>query len=107
MDFYDSLIRMVSALAIVLGLMAGLVALSRRYLAGRGAIQGLAPLVQILGSGYLGPRKSVAVVSVAGELFVVGMTATDLVPIGRITDPSAEAKLSGTREFKAEIEAKV
>jgi flagellar protein FliO/FliZ len=87
MDFWDSLIRMVSALAVVLGLMGGLVLVSRRFLGARIVTRGGEPLVRVLSTGYLGPRKSVAVVSVCGELHVLGLTADDVVPLGKITDP--------------------
>jgi flagellar protein FliO/FliZ len=93
MDFWDSLIRMVSALAVVLGLMGGLVFLSRRFLGTRVVTRGGEPLVRVLGSGYLGPRKSVAVVAVCGELHVLGVTANDLVPIGKVTDPEQVRRL--------------
>jgi flagellar protein FliO/FliZ len=85
-DLWESLIRTLSALAIVLVLM-GLLALAARRLVGHrwsGAGMVPRPLVQVLGSGYIGPRKTIALVSVAGEYLVVGTTATDLVPLGRI-----------------------
>jgi flagellar protein FliO/FliZ len=43
-------------------------------------------IVQVLGSGYIGPRKTISLVSVAGEFLIVGMTQTDLVALGHITD---------------------
>ena len=56
-------------------------------------------LVQVLASGYIGPRKTIALVSVAGEYLIVGATATDLVPLGRVQD-------SGTlRELLASSQA--
>ena len=88
MDFYDSFVRMVSALAVVLGLMGVLVYLSRRLLGTRAVMRGGEPLVRVLGSGYLGSRKSVAVVAVCGELHVLGVTADNVVPIGKVTDPA-------------------
>ena len=91
-DFWDSFLRMASALALVLALIAGLVALVRRF-AGTRLLAGTrlfapvtAPIVQVLGSGYIGPRKTISLVSVAGELLIVGATQTDLVSFGRITD---------------------
>ncbi len=91
MDFWESLIRMVSALAVVLGLMMLLALAARRWLGGRGLTLSLAkgetPLVQVLGTGYLGPKKSVALVSVAGDLLIVGSTADSLVSLGRVSDP--------------------
>lgn len=87
MDFWESLIRMVSALAVVLGLMMLLALAARRWLGGRVLAGTDTPLVQVLGTGYLGPKKSVALVSVAGDLLIVGSTADSLVPLGRVSDP--------------------
>ena len=85
-DFWDSFIRMSSALALVLALMGGLVVLVRRFSGTRLGAPSSTQIVQVLGSGYIGPRKTISLVSVAGEFLVVGMTPTDLVPLGHITD---------------------
>jgi flagellar protein FliO/FliZ len=90
-DLWESLFRTVSALAIVLVLM-GIVAVTVRRLMGpRLGIAGGRPLVRVLASGYIAPRKTIALVSVAGEYLIVGTTATDLVPLGRVSD-SAELR---------------
>ena len=90
-DLWESLFRTLSALAIVLVLM-GIVAVTVRRLMGqRLGIAGGRPLVQVLASSYIAPRKTIALVSVAGEYLIVGTTATDLVPLGRISD-SAELR---------------
>ncbi|MDH4186139.1 MAG: flagellar biosynthetic protein FliO [Nitrospira sp.] len=86
-DFWDSFFRMASALILVLALIAGLVALIRRFGGPRFFAPGTAPVVQVLGSGYLGPRKTISLVAVAGELLIVGVTPTELVSFGRVTDP--------------------
>lgn len=85
-DFWDSFLRMASALALVLALIAGLVALVRRFAGTRLFAPVTAPIVQVLGSGYICPRKTISLVSVAGEFLIVGATPTDLVSFGRITD---------------------
>ncbi len=84
MELWDSMIRMASALAVVLALMFILVALARRIGAGRMFNTSGGQLVRVLGSSYIGPRKTITLVSVAGELLVVGTTATDVVPLGRL-----------------------
>ena len=85
-DFWDSFIRMASALALVLALIGGLVLLVRRFGGARLSAPGSAQIVQVIGSGYIGPRKTISLVSVAGEFLVVGMTQTELVSLGHITD---------------------
>ena len=85
-DFWDSIIRTASALALVLALIGGLVVLVRRFAGTRFCGPVSTQIVHVLGSGYIGPRKSISLVSVAGEFLIVGMTPTDLVPLGHITD---------------------
>lgn len=84
MDFWDSAFRMFSALAVVLGLMMLAVAIVRRVMGARALSPSQTPLVQVLSTGYLGPRKTISIVSVAGEWLIVGATATDLIPLGRV-----------------------
>ncbi|HET7057686.1 MAG TPA: flagellar biosynthetic protein FliO [Nitrospiraceae bacterium] len=84
MDFGDSVLRMLSALAVVLALMMVVVAIARRVMGARSGAHADAPLVRVLSTGYLGPKKSISVVSVAGELLIIGATATDLIPLGRV-----------------------
>jgi len=99
MDFGDSILRMLSALGIVLALMMVVVAIARRVLGARSGAGADAPLVRVLSTGYLGPKKSISVVSVAGELLIIGTTSTDLIPLGRVRR-SAE----GQAEVKAKVE---
>ncbi|MDR4476606.1 MAG: flagellar biosynthetic protein FliO [Nitrospira sp.] len=84
---------MVSALGIVLALIVGLLAVARSAVGRRLLPVGGAPVVQVLGSGPLGSRKHVAVVAVAGEVFILGTTPTDLVPLGKVTDPEQVKRL--------------
>lgn len=85
-DLWESLIRTAAALGIVLLLMGLLALVARRVMGSRPTVPGPGPLVQVLGSGYIGPRKTITLVSVAGEYLIVGTTATELVPLGRIDD---------------------
>lgn len=85
-DLWESLFRTVSALAIVLVLMGIATVIFRRVMGHRLGVVERRPLVQVLATGYLAPRKTVSLVSVAGEYLIVGTTATDLVPLGRLTD---------------------
>jgi len=98
-DFWDSFLRMAAALALVLALIAGLVALVRRFGGTRLFTPVTAPIVQVLGSGYLGPRKTISLVSVAGEFLIVGVTPTDLVSFGRITDQEQVRQLLAKAAF--------
>jgi len=93
MDIWESVVRMVSALGVVLALMLGLLALVKSNLGRRFLPVAGDPLVHILGSGSLGSRKHVLVVAVAGEVLILGTTASDLVPLGKVTDPEQVKRL--------------
>ncbi len=94
-DVWDSLIRTVSALAVVLVCIGIAAFVARRVMGPRAGNSGGRPLVQVLASGYLAPRKTISLVDVAGEYLIVGATATDLVPLGRITNTAHLRELLG------------
>ncbi len=104
-DLWESLFRTVSALAIVLVLMGVVAATVRRVMGQRLGIAGVRPLVRVLASGYIAPRKTISVVSVAGEYLIVGTTATDLVPLGRISDSAELRALLSLNSENASTEA--
>lgn len=85
-DLWESLFRTLSALAIVLLLIGIATVVARRVLGNRMHLTGERPLIRVVASGYIAPRKMISLVSVADEYVLVGTTATDLVPLGRIGD---------------------
>lgn len=92
-DLWESLFRTLLALAVVLALMGIAAIIFRRLMGHRLGTAGGRPLVQVLATGYIAPRKAVTLVAVAGEYLIVGTTATDLVPLGRINDTTQLAEL--------------
>ena len=86
MDLWDSLLRTLSALVIVLLLMAAVAMAARRLLGQRPGQSSRHALVRVVASEYIAPRKTISLVSVAGDYLIIGITATDLVPLGRVTD---------------------
>ena len=85
-DLWESLFRMLTALAIVLLLMGIATLVARRFLGKRMDLAGGRPIIQVVATGYVAPRKMISIVAVADEYLIVGTTATDLVPLGRISD---------------------
>ena len=102
MDLWDSVLRMISALAVVLALMMVVVVVARRVMGTRAGTVADAPLVRVLSTGYLGPKQSISVVSVAGEWLIIGATATELISLGRVS-PLTNRKA----EVKAEVEGQM
>ena len=105
-DLWESLFRTVSALAIVLVLMGVVAVTVRRVMGQRLGIASGRPLVRVLASGYIAPRKTISVVSVAGEYLIVGTTATDLVPLGRISDSAELRELLSLNSENASTDTK-
>jgi flagellar protein FliO/FliZ len=84
MDFWESLIRMVAALGVVLGLLMAALAVLKRFQRMSGLASSTGPMIRVVGSSPLDPRKSIAVVEVGQDWLVVGVTPTDIVPLGRM-----------------------
>lgn len=103
-DVWDSLTRTVLALAVVL-LCIGIAAfVARRVMGPRAGNSGGRPLIQVLASGYLAPRKTISLVEVAGEYLIVGATATELIPLGRINNTAHLRELLGMSAQKPSTE---
>ena len=92
-DVWDSIGRTLLALATVLLLMGAVAWVARQTFAQRGGGASGTPLIRVVANSYLAPRKSVALVAIAGEYFVVGLTADQLVPLGRIESRETVAAL--------------
>jgi flagellar protein FliO/FliZ len=92
-DFWESLLRTLFALAIVLALMGAIAMAARRVMGHRLGQAGRHALVRVVATGHIAPRKTITLVSVAGEYLIVGATATDIVPLGRIGDTARVEEL--------------
>ena len=87
-------LTMASSLAVVLGLFAGLVWLTRRFGSKAGG-GGELPrdVVQSLGSTSVGPRTRVTLLKCGAKVIVVAQTATEIKPLSEITDPEQVRQL--------------
>jgi flagellar biogenesis protein FliO len=93
MDLWESVVRMASALGVVLALILALLAVLRSRLGQRFLSAEGSQLITVIGSGTIGPRKQIVLVAVAGEVLIIGTTATDMVSLGKIADPAQAAAL--------------
>ncbi len=79
-----SVIKMVTALGIVLSLLFAVVFFVKKYLGRKIGLNGQEQKIRVVTSAYLGPRKSIALVEVAGEKIVVGITATNISMLSKV-----------------------
>jgi len=104
-DFIASLLKMVSALAVVLGIMLAALWFVRKLMkkTGTGVDDGHA--IRILSTRYLGPKSSIMLVDVLGSVIVVGVTASQISMLTTITDEDSLERLKSPRTGGQESQA--
>ncbi len=71
-------VKMLSAMLIVLGIMGLLTFLVKRYYPGAKGRKGSGADIRVLGTVYVGAKRSIAVIGVGGRKLVVGMTPSSM-----------------------------
>ena len=100
--FLSSLVKMLVALAIVLGMMIGTMYFIKKILHSTSPAMNSGSLIKILASRYLGPKNSILVVDVAGQIIVVGLSNQQMNVLTTISDKEVLDKLR-TVSVKEEI----
>jgi flagellar protein FliO/FliZ len=88
-----SFLKMLFALAIVLGLMVGSVYFFRRYLPRSSGGLNDHSLINIMASRYLGPKSSIMLVEILGKVIVIGISPNQMSHLETISDVDALDKL--------------
>ena len=86
-ELIPSSLKMFSMLAVVLGFMFLLFFGFKKYVLKNTMFGGGEKLVNVLGSGFLAPKKNIVLVEVAGEVLVLGMSQDNISLLTNITDP--------------------
>ena len=86
-ELVPSSLKMLSMLVLVLGIMFLLFFGFKKYVLKNTMFGGGEKLVNVLGSGFLGPKKNIVLVEVAGEVLVLGMSQDNISLLTNITDP--------------------
>ncbi len=89
MDTASLIIRMTGALALILGLMLGIVFFVKRW----GGITGKAGsrYIEVLENRLILPKRHLSLVKVAGSYFLIGSSETGMCLIGRLERDDMEA----------------
>ncbi len=100
--------KMLLALAVVLALFGGIAYLFKRYVFGRGGgfgrLGGSNAPVKVLSRNYIESRKNIAIVDVAGEILVLGITPASITYLTKLEEPEAieavrNSRRRGSRSF--------
>ena len=86
MEMIPSGMKMISMFAVVLGLMFLIFFGFKKYVLKNTAFGGGNKLVNVLGTWFLGPKKNIALVEVAGEILVLGMSQDNITLLSSIID---------------------
>lgn len=104
-DFIASLVKMISALAVVLGVMLaghwGVRKLMKKT--GTGVDDG--QKIRVLSTRYLGPKSSIMLLDVLGNVIVVGVTGTQISMLTTITDEESLDRLRSSRAGERDSQA--
>ena len=85
MELVPSGMKMISMFAVVLGLMFLIFFGFKKYVLKNTAFGGGNKLVSVLGTWFLGPKKNIALVEVAGEVLVLGISQENITLLSNIT----------------------
>lgn len=100
--FWPSFLKMLFALAVVLGLLVGAMYFFRRLLqqTPAGGYDNMA--INVVAARYLGPKSSIMLIEVLGKFIVIGIANNQMSHLATITDPEAleEFKNSAPPEKK-------
>ncbi len=97
----SAFLKMIFALAIVLGLLIGVMYFIKIFMQRTGPVGDSSSLINILSSKYLGPKSSIILVEVMEQVIVVGVSGQQMTPLARIDDPLTIAKMKSHRSHAA------
>ncbi len=99
LDVMPSGLRMVTMLLLVVAFMLLLFYLFKKFVLKNTPFGGSGKLVQVLGTGFLGPRNNIALVEVAGDVLVLGISNDNITLLSHIEDEEKIADIK-SRSFK-------
>ena len=96
-SYASSFLKMIFALAIVLGLLFGVMYFVKRFMQQVAPVADNQALINIIASRYLGPKSSIILVEVMDQVIVVGISNQQMTTLACIDDPLAIAGIKAKR----------
>ena len=88
---------MLAALAIVIAMMIGTAYVLKKYFYRSPETMNGNPMINILSARYLGPKNSILLVDVLGQVMLLGVSTNQISALGTIIDPKALENLQNHR----------
>lgn len=99
-DLFSASLKMVYTLGLVLGLIFVIFHLFKKFGLKNSVFGGEGKPIKVLSTGFLAPRKSIALVEVAGDVLVIGISNDQISLLGNIQDPERIEQIKGTLHKK-------
>lgn len=99
-SLWSSFLKMIFALAIVLGLLIGVMYFIKNFMQRSVPSSDQQALINILSSRYLGPKSSIILVEVMEQVIVVGISGQQMTALAHIDDPLSVAKIKAQQNQK-------
>ena len=96
-SFFWSFVKMLTTLAIVIGILVGAMFLMKKYFYRSPAAMGGNAMIRPLGSYALGPKNRIVLVEVLGEVLLLGVSDHQMSLLTAVTDPDSLEKLRSLR----------
>lgn len=91
----SSFLKMIFALAIVMGLLIGVMYVMKNFMQRQSSSPNHQGLINVLSSKYLGPKSSIVLIEIADQIIVVGISGQQMTPLARIDDPLIVEEMKG------------
>lgn len=89
----SSFLKMIFALAIVLGLLIGVMYFVKMFMQQKATMSDSSSPINVISTKYLGPKNRIVLVEVLDQLLVVGISDQQMTTLSCIEDPLAIAKI--------------
>jgi flagellar biogenesis protein FliO len=93
-DFFSSLIKMISALAVVVGIMIAAMYCIKKYMKGAGTGIDDGRFIKILSTRYIGPKCSIMLVDILDNVIAVGLANNQITMLTTISDQKSLERLN-------------
>lgn len=104
-EVITAMIKMVSALLIVIGMVYGALFLLRRVMGRKNGRNGNGEILEVLQTTFVGQHKAISLVKVANKSILVGVTDHQVSLLSELSAAETEEILASTRPEKTEQES--
>lgn len=99
-ELFSSLLKIISALAAMVGVMIVAAYLFQKIVKKGGGGINDRELIKILSSKYLGPKSSIMLINVLGNVMVIGVSSSNISLLTEIVDSESLEQLKEVQEQK-------